>query len=101
MRVIFTEHRFFSFLFLIILSIKIPVYKIGKFTSFRFNNEINRGNKYKQNRPILARLRFLDKQKEQSQYDKSTALLTQDNKALWKSLTKKNIFLAFVFWHNI
>ena len=26
-------------------------------------------------------MRFLDKQKEQSQYDKSTALLTQDNKA--------------------
>ena len=61
--IIFTEHRFFLSLLLIILSIKIPVYKIGKFTSFRFNNEINRGNKYKQNQPILARLRFLDKQK--------------------------------------
>lgn len=80
-----------------ILSIKIPVYKIGKFTSFRFNNEINRGNKYKQNHPILARLRFLDKQKEQSQYDKSTALLTQDNKALWKSLTKKTFSLLSFF----
>ena len=42
-------------------------------------------------------MRFLDKQKEQSQYDKSTALLTQDNKTLWKSLTKKTFSLLSFF----